>query len=84
MQDKSQEALDAYLKADLMNPQKSWNLRRIGQLYRSLNQPKEALSYFEKAAQLTPENLSIQLNIGHCLLEMKEYQNALNMYFKVI
>ncbi len=30
-----------------------------------------------------PDDLNIQLNIGHCHMELKEYDKALNFYFKV-
>lgn len=78
-----QGALEAYLKADLITPNKSWIIRRIAQLYRSLKQPELSLEYYEKAATLTPDNLSVELNIGHCYLELKDYEKALNSYFKV-
>lgn len=83
MLNNNKEALNAYLKSDLIAPGKSWTLRRIAQLYRTLGQPKEALAYFEKAAQITPDNINIELNIGHCLLELGDYQSAQNRYFKV-
>lgn len=76
-------ALESYLKADLITPNKTWIIKRIAQLYRSMKQPKRSLQYYEKAAVLTPDNLSIELNIGHCYLELKDYEKALNSYFKV-
>lgn len=83
MANKHQEALEAYLKVELLDPSNSWTLRHIGQIYRTLEQPDIALSYFERAAIETPNNMSIELNIGHCYLEMGEYDKALNAYFKV-
>lgn len=83
MLNNNEEALQAYLKSDLIVPGKSWTIRRIAQLYRTLGQSKEALSYFEKAASITPNNLNLELNIGHCHLELGDYENALNRYFKV-
>lgn len=52
-------------------------------MYKSLKCPEDALVYYIKAAQLTPDNLSIELNIGHCYLEIGDYEKALNSYFKV-
>lgn len=83
MLNNNSEALEAYLRSDLLASGKSWTLRRIAQLYRTLNQPQEALDYFEKAKQITPDNLSLELNIGHCHLELGDYESALNCYFKV-
>ncbi len=77
------EALDAYLKSDLMEPSNSWTLKKIAACYRILKKPEEALSYYQKVEVLNPDNLSVQLNIGHCYLELKKYQEALKSYFKV-
>jgi len=76
-------ALNAYLQADLFGQDNTWTLRRIAQLYRSLKKPELALEYYQKLQSLHPGNLSIELNIGHCYLDMREYERALNSYFKV-
>lgn len=78
-----EEALEAYLQADLLKPNNSWIIKRIAQLYRTLKKPELSLDYYKKAAKLTPDNISIELNIGHCYLELNDYEEALNMYFKV-
>jgi len=79
----SDGALDAYLQADLFKPNNSWAIRRIAQLYRSGKKHGLALEYFLKLQALTPDNISVELNIGHCYLDLKEYDKALNAYFKV-
>ena len=76
-------ALDAYLQADLLKPNDSLIIKRIAQLYRSQKQPELSLEYYKKAAKLTPDNINIELNIGHCYLELNDYEQALNTYFKV-
>lgn len=76
-------ALDAYLQADIFSPNNSWIIKRIAQTYRSLKDPKHSLEYYQRAAQLNPNNLNLELNIGHCFLELGEYEQALNCYFKV-
>lgn len=76
-------ALNAYLQADLQKPNNSWIIKRIAQLYRSQKQPELSLEYYKKAAKLTPDNINIELNIGHCHLELNDYEQALNTYFKV-
>lgn len=78
-----EEALKSYLRADLINPDSKWVIRRIGACYRSLKQPVEALPYYQRCEVLLPDDLSIQMSIGHCYLEMKEYDKALKYYFKV-
>jgi len=78
-----EEALKSYLRADLINPDSKWVIRRIGGCYRSLKQPAKALPYYQRCEVLLPDDLSIQMSIGHCYLEMKEYNEALKYYFKV-
>ena len=77
------EALELYLRADLIKPNHVWTLQHIATCYRNLKKTEMALDYYLRAIQYEPENLSINLNIGHCYLEQKEYNKALNYYFKV-
>ena len=83
MQGKLEEALSAYLKAELLNSNNSWTIKKLANCYRALKQPQEALEYYRKAAAFSPDSMSIQLNIGHCYLELKNYSEALKCYFKV-
>jgi tetratricopeptide (TPR) repeat protein len=83
MMNKLEEALSAYQKAELLNANHSWTIKKLAHLHRILKNPKEALLYYKKAEQWNPDNLAIQLSIGHCHLELKEYEQALKYYFKV-
>ena len=83
MQGNIDEALKNYQKAELLNANNSWIIKRLAYCHRILKNHEEALHYYKKAEQLSPDNLSIQLNIGHCYLELKEYDQALKCYFKV-
>jgi Tetratricopeptide repeat. len=76
-------ALDAYLQADLLKPDNSWIIKRIAQLYRTQKKPELSLDFYKKAAKLNPDNINTELNIGHCYLELNDYEQALNTYFKV-
>ena len=78
-----QGALEAYLHADLINPDSKWVIRRIAGCYRTLKQPEEALKYYHRYEAFNPDDLSIQICIGHCHLELKNYNEALKYYFKV-
>ena len=80
---KLEEALSAYLKAELFNSNNSWTIKKLANCYRALKQPQEALEYYRKAAAFNPDSLLIQLHIGHCYLELKNYTEALKCYFKV-
>ncbi|MCL1943141.1 MAG: tetratricopeptide repeat protein [Candidatus Azobacteroides sp.] len=83
MSDDYAGALDAYLQADIIKPDKFWTMRRIAGCYRQLNHPEKALEYYRRMEQIQPENLTVQLNLGHCLFELKRYDEALKYYFKV-
>jgi tetratricopeptide (TPR) repeat protein len=76
-------ALDNYLKAELYEINKLWNLKKTALCYRNLKQPDKALEYYQAAEKLEPESLNNQLNIGHCQLELNQYDEALKSYFKV-
>lgn len=78
-----QGALDAYLQAELLSPDNKWIIKRIAQVYRSLKDPQHALEYYQHAAQFNANDLTVELNIGHCYLELGDYEKALNSYFKV-
>ena len=76
-------ALNAYLKAELYELNRLWNLKKIALCYRNLKKPQKALGYYREAEKLDKDNLNIQLNIGHCLLELEQFDEALKSYFKV-
>lgn len=77
------EALDAYIHAELLDGSNKWTLRHIAKLYRATGQPEKALAYYTRLEQAEPDNLSVQVNIGHCYLELKDYDKALKCFFKV-
>ncbi len=76
-------ALSYYLKADLFDQNKLWNLKKIALCYRNLKQPDKALEYYQQAVILEPDNLSTHVSIGQCQMELGQYADALRSYFKV-
>jgi tetratricopeptide (TPR) repeat protein len=78
-----QKALEAYLDAELYEPNRLWNLKKIALCYRNLKQPDKALEYYKEAERLNANDLNNQLNVGHCLLELEQFEEALKCYFKV-
>ena len=83
MSDDFSGALEAYLQADIIKPDKIWTMRRIAGCCRRLKQPEKALEYYQRIEELQPEKLNVQLQLGHCLFELKRYEEALKYYFKV-
>jgi tetratricopeptide (TPR) repeat protein len=76
-------ALTFYLKADLYDQNRIWNLKKIALCYRHLKKPDLALGYYQQLIALEPDNLGIHVSVGHCLMELKQYDEALKSYFKV-
>lgn len=83
MNGRTDEAIKAYLRADLLNPDSKWLVKRMAGCFRALKKPMEALKYYKRLEKLEKENLSVQLSIGYCLLELKEYNEALKYLFKI-
>lgn len=77
------KALNFYLKADLFDQNKRWNLKKIALCYRNLKKPAKALEYYQLAEILEPDNLTLHVSIGQCQMELKLYEEALKSYFKV-
>ena len=76
-------ALSYYLKADLFDQNRVWNLKKIALCYRHLKKAGLALDYYLQVVALEPDNLGIYISIGHCRMELKQYDEALKSYFKV-
>jgi len=78
-----QKALEAYLKADLIQPDDNWTIRKMALCYRMSGNFEKALEYYQRVDYLKPNQTSVLLQIGHCYLEMGKYKDALNIYFKI-
>jgi len=77
------KALHFYLKADLFDQNKLWNLKKIALCYRNLKKTAKALEYYQQAEILESDNLSLYVSIGQCQMEMNLYEEALKSYYKV-
>ncbi|MDR2385323.1 MAG: hypothetical protein LBD80_06660 [Tannerella sp.] len=76
-------ALRDYYKAELLNAESKWLIRRMAQCYKSLKMTEKAIDYFLNYERLDPDNISNLISLGSCYLETKNYQEALKYYFKV-
>ena len=77
------EALEAYRRADILQGNNNWTLRHSAQCLRILGQPEEALKLLLQAEKNSADNLSLQIQIGDCLVDLKQYDEALTRFFKV-
>jgi len=77
------KALNAYLKADMIQPDDLWTVRKIALCYRSTGNYTKALEYYQHVDFLKPDQKSILMQIGHCFLELSRVKEALVIYFKL-
>lgn len=80
---KYQEAVESYLKADLIKPGEMWTYRQLGYCYRHLRDYNKALDIYLKIEESDPDNKFVLLRTGECLLQEKRYSEAQQRFFKV-
>jgi len=76
-------ALDAYLKADIIQPDSLWTVRKIALCHKLQGNVAKALEYYKHADFLEPDKIPTQLQIGKCYEEMGNYKEANNLYVKL-
>lgn len=77
------KALDAYLKADLIQPDDIWTVKKMAFCYRISGRFEEALKCYQRLDYLKPNQSSVLMQIGHCFAGLKKFKEALNVYFKL-
>ena len=77
------DALESYRRADILQPDNGWTLRHTAQCYRLTGNPDAALELLLQAEKRSTDNLSLQIQIGDCLVDLKRYDDALMRFFKV-
>lgn len=77
------EAIQAYLKADLLKPDNIWNNRHLATCYRLNRDYQVALTYYKKVEEAAPDDANATFYIGNCLAEMGQHEEALNYFFKL-
>lgn len=75
-------AIDAYKKAELLNPSSVWLLRHLGSVLRATGRFDEAAEYYYRASQLRPDNKGIEMNLAHIYVESGKIEDALKIYYK--
>ena len=78
-----EKALSAYLKADMIQPDDLWTVRKTALCYRLSGNYSKALEYYLHADFLNPDHKPIMMQIGHCYIELSKYKEALNIFFKL-
>lgn len=78
-----QEAIDAYLKADMLKPDYLWTLRHLATCHRQMKNLDAALEYYHRVEAIQPENHNVLFYTGSCLAEQGRYEEALQYFFKL-
>ena len=76
-------ALQALLRADMLQSNDVWTLKHIAQCYRDMAKTEEALHYYRQVEALRPDELSTQLQIAQLLVVREAYTEALKYWFKL-
>ena len=77
------DALESYRRSDILQSDNGWTLRHMAQCLRLTSHPSDALELLLQAEKRDPDNLSLQIQIGDCLVDLKRYEDALMRFFKV-
>lgn len=77
------KALEAYIKADIIQPDDNWTIRKIALCYRLSGNYLKALEYYQHSNYLKPEQTNVLLQIGHCQSALGNYKDALSVYFQL-
>ena len=77
------KALDAYLKADIIQPDDLWTIRKIALCYSLLGNYSKALEHYQHADFLSPKHQNTMLHIGLCLVELGKFKDALTIYHQI-
>ncbi|MGC3976953.1 MAG: hypothetical protein QM751_01155 [Paludibacteraceae bacterium] len=77
------KALEAYKKADLIQPDDYWTLRKMALCYRLTGSTQQALETYKHINFIKPNQLSVLLQITNCLMELKKTDEALKILLKL-
>ena len=77
------KALDIYQKADLIQPDHLWTIRKIALCYRLCGDYEKALQYYQHAEFIKPDQESNLLQTANCLVQLGKHKEALKIYFKL-
>lgn len=77
------EALRIYMRAELLNPDSTWLLKRIASLLRDMKEYDKAAEYCHRAIALQPDNLSLEMLLGNILMLGNKPKEALKSFYKV-
>lgn len=78
------KALDAYVKADIVQPDDLWTVKKVAYCYRIKGDYAKAREFYKHADFLKPHQKSIQMNIADCYEKSENYKDALGLYMRLV
>lgn len=76
-------AISYYQKAELLDAQSVWTVKRLAACYRAVGDREKALQYYRRLATDQPDNLQLALFYGYALTESGDYAQAVKQFYKV-
>lgn len=78
------DALEYYRRAELLDDNSGWTLKHIARTQQLLGDSRSALDYWERYSKLAPEKEQARLamDMGDCLMDMGDYERAVQQYHK--
>lgn len=76
-------ALEAYKKADLIQPDDYWTLRKMALCYRLIGDTKNALETYTHIDFIKPNQFSVLMQIVNCLIDLQKTDEALKALVKM-
>lgn len=77
------EATLAYEKADFIQPDDLWTLRKMAFCYKLNGDFKKALHTYQHIDFLKPKKASNLLQIANCYAKLEQYEEALKLFFEL-
>lgn len=75
-------ASESYKRADLIQPNHAWTLRRLANCCRLDGKLDDAVEYYRQVEEMMPDNIQIMLQIAACYANMAEYKVSLDYLIK--
>ncbi|MPL93051.1 hypothetical protein SDC9_39176 [bioreactor metagenome] len=74
------EALDAYIKSDMILPDDVWTVKKIALCFRLTGNYEKALEHYKHADFLKPHQYNTKMQIANCLIGLNRHKEALHIY----
>lgn len=77
------KAVKAYVQADALKANHLWTLKHLAQCHKLSGNYSQAAFCFQKVLEFDPDNLHILMQTGQCLAALKNYPEAIKVFYKV-